>query len=123
MTIAINDHRKIFSIQEEFNTLFPFLKIIFFAKSNTSGGSSSEKEVTKSSKSLGECRTEHIFGNLTITPNMTVGELTQRFGDEFGLTIGILRKSGTEWVPTTEVNGMSLEAHNLEGEGLEKDIV
>lgn len=38
MKIAINDNRKIFAIQEEFNTAFPYLKLEFYSKPHKSQG-------------------------------------------------------------------------------------
>jgi hypothetical protein len=57
MTIAINDRRKIYAIQEEFNTVFPYLKLEFLAKPSKPGGASSKKFMKHSSKTIGECRT------------------------------------------------------------------
>lgn len=71
MNITINDHRKIFAIQEEFNNVFPYLKIEFFSKPHSLGGSSAKKHIKASSKTLGECRIIHNKGTITIQPNMT----------------------------------------------------
>jgi len=91
MKITINDHRKIFAIQEEFNTVFPYLKLEFFSKPHNPGGASAKKFVKHSSKTLGECRTIHSNGKITITPNMTVTDLEQSFGDVYGLGKSYLR--------------------------------
>ncbi len=92
MKITINDHRKIFAIQEEFNNLFPNLIIEFHAKASKGGGSPSE-HLIKHNKILGECRTEHNKGTITITPNMMVSELKQDFSDVYGLTVEVFQKS------------------------------
>jgi len=54
MQIIINDHRKIFAIQEEFNTAFPYLKIEFFSKPHSPGGASARKLMKTNSKTLVE---------------------------------------------------------------------
>jgi hypothetical protein len=118
MKITITDRRKIFAIQKEFNSLFPYLKLEFFAKSCRPGGSSSQKTVKEPSKTLGECRTVHNNGILTITPNMSVKSLVQNFRDIYGLTIQVLRKSGKVWLETTVTDGWSLKEQNEEGEAL-----
>ena len=92
MKITINDHRKIFAIQEEFNNLFPNLIIEFYAKANKDGAPHSD-HLIKHDKTLGECRTEHNKGTITITPNMTVGDLKQDFTDVYGLAIEVFQKS------------------------------
>ena len=54
MEITINDRRKIFAILEEFNTVFPYLRLEFFAKPSKLGGAVSNKVIKHSSKTLGE---------------------------------------------------------------------
>jgi len=120
MKVTINDRRKIFAIQEEFNELFPYLKIEFFSKPHKSGGGSPRKLLKKSSKTLGECRTIHNSGTLTITPNMTVNDLEQHFSDVYGLGVQVFRKSGKAWLETTVTDGWSLEEQNKQGEALSR---
>ena len=92
MKVEINNNRKIFAIQEEFNTLFPDLKIEFHEKPSSPGGPSSKKLVKSSNKTLAEYRAVHNSGSITILPGMTLGELKQNFGDVYGLTIDIFKK-------------------------------
>ena len=120
MKLLINDHRKIFAIQEDFNKLFPFLKIEFFSKPPRIKAGSSGKLIKYSSKTLGECRIIHNKGKLTITPQMTVAELVQNFRDVYGLTVKIFRKSGNAFLETTVTGKWTLEEQNLHGEELSK---
>jgi hypothetical protein len=98
MEITINDHRKLFAIQQEFQDAFPDLKIEFFGKPAKAGGESSAKKVAEPAKTVGDCRQSHTKGTLTIQPTMTVSDVKQTFSDVFELTIRILKKSGSEWV-------------------------
>ncbi|MBA3680378.1 MAG: hypothetical protein H0W73_04305 [Bacteroidetes bacterium] len=118
MKININDHRKIFAIQEEFNTLFPYLKIEFFSKPHKVAGPSAKTIIKHNNKTLGECRTIHNNGEITITPNLTVADLEQRFQDVYGLSLQIFRKSGKVWLETTLTDGWSLDEQNKQGEEL-----
>lgn len=120
MKIVINDHRKISAIQEEFNTVFPYLKIEFFSKPHKQGGASAKKLIKHGSKTLGECRTIHTKGHISITPKMTVVDLEQRFGDVYGLGVQVFRKSGKVWLETTVTDGWTLEEQNSQGESLSK---
>jgi len=122
MKITINDHRKIYAIQEEFNKLFPYLKLEFFSKSNTSQGCSSAKKIKHSSKTIAECRTIHNNGSLELTPAMTVTDLEQRFNDVYGIHTQVLRKSGNVWLETSVTDGWTLEEQNSQGESLDKEI-
>jgi hypothetical protein len=120
MNITINDSRKIFAIQEEFNTIFPYLKIEFFSKPQKNGGASGKKLIKHGSKTLGECRTIHNKGRIIISPNMTVSNLEQQFSDVYGLGIQIFRKSGRVWLETTVTDGWTLEEQNRQGEELSR---
>ena len=123
MQITINDHRKIFAIQEEFNSVFPYLKLEFFSKPHKLGGGTAKKFVKHNSKTLGECRTIHNKGKITITPTMTVADLEQSFGDIYGLGVQVFRNSGKVWLETTVTDGWTLEEQNRQGEALSKVAV
>ncbi len=123
MKLTINDNRKIFAIQEEFNTAYPYLKLEFFAKPHTVGGGSAKKLIKHNSKTLGECRTVHNKGHITITPEMTVADLEQRFRDAYGLSVQVFRKSGKVWLETTVTDAWTLEQQNNEGESLSKMLI
>lgn len=120
MKITINDNRKIFAIQEEFNQIFPFLKLEFFSKPHKPGGATAKKFVKHNSKTLGECRTIHNSGEITITPQMTVSDLEQRFAEVYGLGVQVFRLSGKAWLETTVTDHWTLEEQNDQGEALSK---
>ena len=122
MKIEINDRRKIFAIQEEFNMHFPYLKLEFFTKPHTSRGESTKQLIKHNSKTLGECRIIHKTGQITINESMTVSELEQHFRDVYGLEIQIFRKSGKAWLETTVTDSWTLEEQNTQGEALSKDM-
>ncbi len=122
MKTIINNHRKIFSIQEEFNKEFPYLKIVFYAKPSKEGGQASEKIVEKSSKTIADCRNTHEDGTITITPNMTVAELESTFTNVYGLKVHVFRKSGKSWLETSITSGWSLEEQNSQGKSLSEEV-
>ena len=93
MKIEINNYRKIFAIQEEFNVLFPNVSMEFYEKSSRAGGSPSENLVKSNSKTLDNCRNTHEAGYITIVPGMTIGELKQNLRDVYGLSIDLFNKS------------------------------
>ncbi len=107
MKIQINDHRKIFALQEEFNKFFPNLKIEFLGKPSKVGNPPSEKLV-KASKTLGECRAVHNKGELTLSLTTTISDLKQTLADSYGLSAVFFRKSGDEWIETTDSNSSLL---------------
>jgi hypothetical protein len=118
MKITINDRRKIHAIQEEFTATFPYLKLEFFSKPHTAGGGTAKKLMKQSSKTLGECRTVHKSGSISITPQMTVTDLENNFRDVYGLGVQVFRKSGNLWLETTVTDSWTLEEQNRQGETL-----
>lgn len=123
MKISINDRRKIFAIQKDFNEMFPYLRIEFFAKPHEPAGAPAKKMMKQPSKTLGECRTIHNSGTLTIIPGMTVADLEQNFRSVYGLSVQIFRQSGKAWLETTITDGWTLEEQNKQGEELSKSKV
>lgn len=95
MKISINNHRKIHAVQEEFNTVFPDLKLLFHAKPSKEGGAPSEKMVTHPGKTLQECRTNHNEGTMEILPTMSISDIQENFRDIFGLSVEITAKAKT----------------------------
>jgi hypothetical protein len=108
MKISINDHRKIFAVQEEFSQMFPHLRLVFLSKPNKVGVASSKKMMIES-KTLGDCRVVHTKGDLTLSPSMTVADLQQSFSDNFGLSARVYLKSGNDWVETSSNGRLSIE--------------
>lgn len=124
MKIEINNHRKIYAIQKEFNASFPGLKIEFHEKPHKKDGPPSEKLVKSSSKTLAECRTLHNEGFISIHQQMTTGDLKQCFRDNFGLTIEVFQKTeNNTWrkIPITEKS--ILDELNKETEYLNSAIL
>ncbi len=103
MKIEINNHRKTFAIQQEFNHDYPNLRMEFYEKPSKRGGPSSSKLV-KGSKNLSECRTIPASGFISILSGMTVGELKQNFNDVYGLKIDIYQLAGQNNQDESPVN-------------------
>ncbi len=91
MKIDINNHRKIFAIQKEFNDVYPTVNIEFYKKQNANHGHSTSVLVRSKNKTLEDCRTEQENGAITISNNMTVGELKDVFCNVYGLTVDIFQ--------------------------------
>jgi hypothetical protein len=123
MKITINDRRKTYAIQEEFNTVFPYLKLEFLSSTYKPGCTFSKKFMKHNNKTLAEYRTAHNDDKIVITPNMKVVDLEQNFNDVYGLGVLVFRKSGKAWLETTVTHGWTLEEQNRQGETLSKVAV
>jgi hypothetical protein len=117
MNVIINDKQKIAAVQKEFNKHFPFLKLEFYSRLHRIGKGSA-KGVIADSTTFGECRKTAAKGILTISPEMTVADLEQAFGNTYGLGVQVFRKSGKVWLQTTITDEWTLEKQNKEGQEL-----
>ncbi|MDF2438699.1 MAG: hypothetical protein K0Q95_3075 [Bacteroidota bacterium] len=122
MEIKINDRRKIFAVQEEFNTMFPYLRLDFFPRSVKNSGTT-QKPLINGRKTLGECSSVQKRGMMTITPEMTVSDLEKSFNNIYGLEVVVQRKSGKVWLEVTVSESWTLEEQNRQGESLSKIAV
>lgn len=120
MKILINDRRKLYAIQEAFSEMFPYLKLEFFSKPHKPGAPSPKKFIKSSSKTIGECRTVHSNGTMTILPHMDVLDLERGFRETFGLSVQVFRKSGNSWLEVTSTGKWTLEEQNRMGEEMNK---
>jgi hypothetical protein len=123
MNVLIDDHQKIFTIQEEFSTVFPYLKLEFFSQPYLKDSEHAKKLVRHNSKTLGECRILHNKGEITITDITTVVDLEQNFCDIYGLVVQVFRQSGKAWLETTITNKWTLNEQNIQGEALSKGVI
>lgn len=121
MNIILNDKHQIMAIQEEFNKLFPYLRLEFFTEPGRGAGP--KKAAPHLGKTLGDCRTIHHRGKVIVVPAMTLASLEQAFREVYGLAVQVLRKSGKAWLETTVTDGWTLEEQNRRGEALSKVTV
>ena len=119
--LLISDDRKISAIQKDFNELFPFLKLEFFNKPHAQFGLSPKRSMISASKNLGECRTLHNAGTISISSATTVVELEQSFSSIYGISVQVFRHSGKLWLETSVTDSWTLEKQNAEGEALSKN--
>jgi hypothetical protein len=118
--IVINAQQEIYTIQEEFNEIFPYLKLDFFLRSYP--GSGLPKRMISPRKTIEECSLKRYQGILTITPGMTVSNLEQDFAEYYGIEIHVLRKLGKIWLETTHTNEWTLCRQNKEGELITREL-
>lgn len=120
MKILIQDQRQIFDIKEEFNTVYPYLKLEIFSKPHSQDWTEMKQLLQYNTKTIEQFRTIHDTNELSIDPEMTVAELEALFRSVFGLYIRVLRKSGNIWLETTKTSDWTLETQNSEGEFLSR---
>ena len=109
MKVHIDDSKTIKEIQDEFISVFKYIKIEFFTKAHKTGESSTKKDLIEHSKKIGEIRTNHQEGDLVITKDMHVSDVENAFEEKFGIHAQIFRKQNNVWLLTTSTDDWTLE--------------
>lgn len=121
MKLTISSNKKIYALQEEFNSVFPYLKIDFF-NIMQKGEGFEKKQIKHSSKTLAECSLLTKKSKIIIDSSMTVNDVEKMFMDVYGISIQICRKSGKVWLETTVTDSWTLEEQNKQGEELSRKL-
>ena len=112
MKLAITESRKIGELQDEFNHLYPFLRLEFL-RNHTS--SDQPIRVLNSGSTLGDNIYFVHEGSIQLSDNMTVSELADVFKDRFGIDVRVLRRCGNVWLETTMTPHWTLQHQNRYG--------
>jgi len=115
MMMKIDKESSINSMQKEFNSFYPFLKIEFFKKvpANLPLYKADLFSISESRKYLNGFYDG--MATIDISRKRTVLEVEKDFETLLGLSAHIFRKSGNVWVETTLTNDWPLEEQNEEG--------
>lgn len=112
MEMQITDNKLLQDLQQDFSSLFPYLKIEFYSVTSKVRDSSKlidpQQPVSRSRK----VRTE---GPLLLSGNMTVVAFEKEMWERFGLLVQVFRQSGKLWIETSLTESWTLERQNSEG--------
>lgn len=118
MVITINDNQKLSEVKDEFNALFPYLKLEFFKHKHEVNKSNPKSDMLSSDLTFKKVRKKHTEGAIVVKENMSVADLEQLFQDVFGVSAQVFRKSGRSWIETSVTDDWSLKRQNEEGKEL-----
>ena len=118
MTLKIDDNKSIATIQQEFNAMFPYLKLEFFKHAHDAHQGSPKKDMLNSSLTLKQFSKKHINGTLEIEDSMKVSDLENSFQMLFKLSAQVFRKSAGTWIETSVTDDWTLRQQNDEGKDL-----
>jgi len=114
MKIRITPTRLISEVQQEFNTLFPFLKLEFFRSKGYQPGPVAN-HIIPHNRRIGDCQVAITDGTIEINKNMKVKELERIFKELFRLNVQVFRQSGNLWLQTTITDEWTLQNQNEHG--------
>ena len=112
MEIIINKDKRLSQIQDEFNGMFPFLKLEFYYSFHKAGEGSNKKAVLNNSLKVADVCNLSNSGSISITGAMKVSELEKKFRDTYGLSVQVFRKSNNLWLQTTITDSWPLAKQN-----------
>ena len=113
--LQILPNQRISFIQEEFNNLFPYLKLIFYKDKVERKTNSIHIQPLNATLTLQEINKGNKAGKILITGLMAVNDLEKLFEEKFNVQVKILRRSGKSWLETSLTNAWSLDLQNSHG--------
>lgn len=108
MKIFITEEYLIGSIQDEFHFRYPHLKLEFFKNPHGIFEGSPRKEKLTRDTAIDDIRIIHSAAWIDIGEFVTAAELEQQFARLLGLSVQVFRKSGSIWLETTAMDGLTL---------------
>lgn len=118
--LNIEGSQTIKSLQEQFNGIFPFLKLEFFTEPHKAGQLSWKNKMIASSMKLGDLQKIKNTGMIDVNGSSTVGNLENTFEEKYGLYVQVFRKSGNIWLETSATDNWTLDQQNEEGRSLQQ---
>jgi hypothetical protein len=111
--LHISPNRHIHEVQQEFNAIFPFLRLDFYKLQEADPHLLVKKHINNSNplKSAGLKKS----GWLAVSENMTVSELEKQLHHDYGLEAQVSRQSGILWLETTMTDNWTLRQQNDHG--------
>src|SRR5439155_18753156 len=97
MKLHIDQESRIRNIQNEFNEVYPFLKIEFFKDSFTKNKHSQKAEKINPAEKVKLVGRLNGHDKIDINKQRTVAQLEEDFKELFGLKVDVYRKSGNLW--------------------------
>lgn len=122
MKILLHSDRTIKEVSEEFNTVYPFLKIEFFTKKHGEGEGSPAVDEVDPALPLIEVSGVLKEGTIEINPTDTVKQVEQKFQQQYGLPVQVFRKQKGVWLETTITDDLTLQEQNLWGREASKPL-
>jgi hypothetical protein len=114
MKIIISKNKFIEEIKQEFNLVFPYLKIDFKLQDGNASKNVATKIVSKK-VTIGDLLKDNPEGVITINEHHSIKQIAQKFAEHFGLITFFYRKSGNMWLEIKMTRDWTLKQQNESG--------
>lgn len=122
MTIFIHPKRLIGDIQQEFNQVYPFLKVELFRVPHGNQQGSPLQNRLPRHLTLQAIAPAIPTGEIALADAMSVVQLEGIFQQQFGLHVQVFRKSGNLWLETTMTDSWTLKQQNDHGQEMSREF-
>ncbi|MBK8052474.1 MAG: hypothetical protein IPK35_04145 [Saprospiraceae bacterium] len=103
-------------IFDQFNNVFPYLKLEFFSKGHEDHKGNKPEDIISHSTLLSSINPELLEKDFIISEEMTVSAFEQMMKDNFNLNVQVFRKSNDLWLQTTATDHWTLQKQNGKGQ-------
>ncbi len=115
MYLHIGPLRLIGELQEDFNKVYPFLRLEFFPARPALHDGAPARQSLPAEKKIEEIQVKPVNGDIEIRDDMKVKDLEITFDKQFNLNVQVFRKSGKLWLETTMTDNWTLQQQNMHG--------
>lgn len=115
MYLHIHDNRTLRELQEDFISVFPYLRLEFFSKPHKPGFASPEKNKLNSFLQIVAVRNHHRNGALEVNEHNTAEELEQLLQHEYHLAAQVYHFTKAGWIVTDVTDKVTLKELNEQG--------
>ncbi|MBO9657235.1 MAG: hypothetical protein J7527_00255 [Chitinophagaceae bacterium] len=118
--LHISPSKYVYELQQEFNTVFPYLQLEFYKRHINEAAAAAKQPVLKTAlfRELGV----KAGGIIEAGDDVTVAALERSLLEKFGLRAQVIRQSGTVWLETTMTDEWTLFRQNEHGRELSNTI-
>jgi len=113
--MIINKDKTIREIKDEFNSLYPGLKIEFYKKPHAAYRGTEKAEQYDEDCTISDMNPLFIPSDIAIKKDQTAENLEQEFEHMYGLHVQIFRRSNDLWLQTSMTDNWTLEVQNRKG--------
>ena len=113
---------RISELKNQFNRIFPYLKLEFFKTAHTTNEGSPKKDLIMQDLLLNELGINETK-TLSIPSGITANQLEEIFKIQFGMNMQVFWKSGNIWLETINYDSWLLTELNLHAEERNEKII
>lgn len=119
MRIELLNGKKITCVREEFESMFPYLRLEFIDKNFEINHKS---KYIHDSNAVLKHKTNTLDGAIYITPETRFNELHQQISSIYGIKTSLFRKTGSSWIEAAYTSDWTLDEQNKQGEKISKNF-